>query len=108
MATTTTWNTTSIAVGVTSTATVTTRGQLGAIAAGATIPRCGGGSALQQIMGRGHATTFARLLWSDWVRPTIRLFVLKVNGLVRGASETTALTFSGGINSHFQVPQPTQ
>ncbi|KAH3723348.1 hypothetical protein Pelo_17947 [Pelomyxa schiedti] len=95
----TTWNITNIALGgVTSTATVTTRGQLVALAVGATVARCGGGSTLQQIMGRDHAATFARLLWSDWVRPTIRLFVLDVSGSVRGdaseSSESITLTFS--------------
>ncbi|KAH3743059.1 hypothetical protein Pelo_15552 [Pelomyxa schiedti] len=58
----------------------TTRGQLGVLAAGATIARCGGDSAMQRVMGRGHATSFVQLLWSDWIRPTIRRFELQVPG----------------------------
>ncbi|KAH3732403.1 hypothetical protein Pelo_16768 [Pelomyxa schiedti] len=61
--------------------TTTTRDQLGALAAGATIERCGGGSAMQRVMGRGHAASLVRLLWSDWVRPTLRFFVLEVDGI---------------------------
>ncbi|KAH3714244.1 hypothetical protein Pelo_19248 [Pelomyxa schiedti] len=31
---------------------------------------------MQRVMGRGLATSLVRTLWFDWVRPTIKLFVL--------------------------------
>ncbi|KAH3723344.1 hypothetical protein Pelo_17953 [Pelomyxa schiedti] len=55
---------------------VTTRAQLGALAAGATISRCGAQSAIFLVMGQDQATSFVRMLWLDVVRPTIRLFRL--------------------------------
>ncbi|KAH3722471.1 hypothetical protein Pelo_18823 [Pelomyxa schiedti] len=76
-----TWNVTDdVCRDATPIGALTTRGQLGALAAGATVARCGSGSAMQRVMGRGHATSFVGLLWSDWVRPTIRRFVLQVSG----------------------------
>ncbi|KAH3723374.1 hypothetical protein Pelo_17921 [Pelomyxa schiedti] len=70
---------------------LTTRTQLGAIAA-ATVERCGAGSAMQRVMGRGHAATFVRVLWSDWVRPTITLFVLDLSGEYRSKTGSTDFT----------------
>ncbi|KAH3732402.1 hypothetical protein Pelo_16767 [Pelomyxa schiedti] len=67
-------------------ATITTRSQLGGLAAGATIERCGGASAMQRVMGLGPATSFVRALWRDLVRPTIRFFVVQVYAYDRGAS----------------------
>ncbi|KAH3763271.1 hypothetical protein Pelo_4872 [Pelomyxa schiedti] len=64
---------------VTSTGAATTFGQLGALAAGATVARCGANSAMQRIMGRGLATSLVRTLWFDWVRPTIKVFLLQVS-----------------------------
>ncbi|KAH3760147.1 hypothetical protein Pelo_8030 [Pelomyxa schiedti] len=55
---------------------ITTRAQLGALAAGATIARCGAGSAIFRVMGRDQSTSFVRMLWLDVVRPTIRVFTL--------------------------------
>ncbi|KAH3732400.1 tripartite motif-containing protein 39 [Pelomyxa schiedti] len=63
------------------TGAITTRGQLGALAAGATVNRCGANSPMQRVMGRDHASSFLRILWFDVVLPTIRLFVLDVCGL---------------------------
>ncbi|KAH3714082.1 hypothetical protein Pelo_19410 [Pelomyxa schiedti] len=62
------------------TGAITTRGQLGALAAGATVNRCGADSPMQRVMGRDHASSFLRILWFDVVLPTIRLFVLDVRG----------------------------
>ncbi|KAH3745416.1 hypothetical protein Pelo_13165 [Pelomyxa schiedti] len=68
-------------------AAVTTRSQLGALAAGATISRCGANSAMVGVMGHGHATSFVRMLWFDWLRPTIRFFVVEV-------SDDTSISFA--------------
>ncbi|KAH3714600.1 hypothetical protein Pelo_18890 [Pelomyxa schiedti] len=71
---------------VTSVAAVTTRSQLGALAAGAAISRCGANSAMVGVMGHGHATSLVRMLWSDWVRPTILFFVVDARGFPSGAT----------------------
>ncbi|KAH3742623.1 hypothetical protein Pelo_15986 [Pelomyxa schiedti] len=60
--------------------TTTTRGQMGALAAAATVARCGAGSPMVAVMGRGHAAWLVRSLWSGLVRPTLRTFVLQVSG----------------------------
>ncbi|KAH3732003.1 hypothetical protein Pelo_17163 [Pelomyxa schiedti] len=78
-------------------ATITTRGQLGALAAGATVERCGGDSPMQRVMGRGPATSFVRTLWSDWVRPTMRLFTLQFSGLRRGNSPASRFPVTFGV-----------
>ncbi|KAH3743049.1 hypothetical protein Pelo_15542 [Pelomyxa schiedti] len=71
---------------------LTTRNQIGTLAAGAMVARCGRGSAMQRVMGRGHAATFVRVLWSDWVRPTITLFVLDLHGYYRRTTDSTDFT----------------
>ncbi|KAH3743051.1 hypothetical protein Pelo_15544 [Pelomyxa schiedti] len=73
---------------------LTTRGQLGALATGATVVRCGGGSAMQRVMGRGHATSLVRVLWSDWVRPTIKLFIVEVSSSLQEVRHTLLFTVS--------------
>ncbi|KAH3714349.1 hypothetical protein Pelo_19142 [Pelomyxa schiedti] len=46
-------------------------------------------------MGRGPATALVGVLWSDWVRPTIRQFVLQVSGSSNGATtKSTTLWFA--------------
>ncbi|KAH3762632.1 hypothetical protein Pelo_5525 [Pelomyxa schiedti] len=77
---------------VASVAAVTTRSQLGALAAGATISRCGANSAMVGAMGHGHATSLVRMLWSGWVRPTIRFFVIDARGFPSGATVSFALS----------------
>ncbi|KAH3723136.1 hypothetical protein Pelo_18161 [Pelomyxa schiedti] len=62
----------------------TTRGQLGALAAGAVIARCGAGSALLRVMGRDQAAALVRALWHEWVAPTLTRFVLEVECAPRG------------------------
>ncbi|KAH3765138.1 hypothetical protein Pelo_2970 [Pelomyxa schiedti] len=54
------------------TATTTTRAQLGAVAAGATIPRCGARCPMVLAMGHGPAAWLVGSLWRDLVRPTLR------------------------------------
>ncbi|KAH3763610.1 major facilitator superfamily protein [Pelomyxa schiedti] len=71
---------------------VTTRGQLGALAAGATIARCGAGSAIFRVMGLDHATSFVRMLWEEVVRPTIRVFALGLMVLPHDPTDARRLT----------------
>ncbi|KAH3722913.1 hypothetical protein Pelo_18381 [Pelomyxa schiedti] len=71
---------------------VTTRGQLGALAAGATIARCGAGSAIFRVMGLDHATSFVRMLWEEVVRPTIRVFALGLMVLPHYPTDARRLT----------------
>ncbi|KAH3723305.1 hypothetical protein Pelo_17992 [Pelomyxa schiedti] len=59
---------------------------MGTLAAAATIGRCGAGSPMVAVIGRGHAAWLVRSLWSDLVRPTLRTFVLDLRGTPFGAA----------------------
>ncbi|KAH3731926.1 hypothetical protein Pelo_17239 [Pelomyxa schiedti] len=69
-------------------ASTTVRDQMGALAAAATVGRCGAGSPMVAAMGRGHAAWLVRSLWSDLVRPTLRLFVVDVTGVCLRGPDT--------------------
>ncbi|KAH3767204.1 hypothetical protein Pelo_913 [Pelomyxa schiedti] len=69
-------------------ASTTVRDQMGALAAAAAVARCGAGSPMVAVMGRGHAAWLVRTLWADLVRPTLRLFVVDVTGVCRQGPDT--------------------
>ncbi|KAH3742624.1 hypothetical protein Pelo_15987 [Pelomyxa schiedti] len=84
-------------IGISFACTTTTRDQLGALAAAATVARCGAGSPMVAVMGRGHAAWLVRSLWSDLVRPTLRALALEVRGTLlvdKGLVSHVALSLS--------------